>query len=97
MDEKEILAWYESDDERSIWGFMYGMPTEYNGSVKDALEEWKKNELHLSSSKDSFYVIWGGPGPDFNIYKLSDYGKTWAFTIEEIDMEWAEQYVREHG
>jgi hypothetical protein len=28
--------------------------------------------------------IWGWPGPDYNFYKFSDYGETWAFTKEEL-------------
>lgn len=32
----------------------------------------------------AFIYIWGWPGPDFNVYKMSDYGETWAFTEKEL-------------
>lgn len=32
-----------------------------------------------------FIYIWGYPGPDYNIYKMSDYGETWAFSKKELE------------
>ena len=34
----------------------------------------------------AFIYIWGYPGPDYNVYKMSDYGETWAFTEAELTM-----------
>ena len=87
MTPKEILAWYESEDERPIYGYSYGSPWAWHGAnggwVKSGwIEEWKKSELHLSG--DSFVVIWGWPGPDTNTYRFSDYGITWAFSEDEL-------------
>ena len=38
----------------------------------------------LGSTGPCFVYVWGWPGPDFNVYSLADYGKTWAFTKEEL-------------
>ena len=38
----------------------------------------------------AFIYIWGFPGPDYNVYKMSDYGETWAFTETELAMPDAE-------
>lgn len=36
--------------------------------------------------KYAFIYIWGFPGPDYNVYLLEDYGETWAFTAEELEV-----------
>ena len=88
MTAQEILDWYESEGDGSIYGYMYGSPWIYNGSYeewrRDELIEWKKSELELGRNRDCFCVVWGWPGPDYNIYKFRDYGITWAFTEGEI-------------
>ena len=31
-----------------------------------------------------FTYIWGWPGPDYNNYYFIDYGRTWAFSMEDF-------------
>lgn len=38
----------------------------------------------LGSTGPCFMYIWGFPGPDYDIFSFEDYGKTWAFTKEEL-------------
>lgn len=45
---------------------------------REYLKLIKKN-IQFCKDEDAFYYIWGWPGPDVNIYKFEDYGKTWAF------------------
>ena len=65
----------------TIWGEMYGRPC----SDPDAIIiDIKKESLHKTANDDSVIYIWGWPGPDANIYRYSDYGRTWAYTPEEL-------------
>lgn len=78
MNKAEILARWRK--ERYIYGYMYGRK----------LEDERLNKI-LEISKDKLYIwdeglcyMWGWPGPDYNLYRYEDYGKTWAFTRREI-------------
>ena len=90
MDNKQIFEKYESESVKSIFGYMYGMPfidIFKNGQLlheKDRIIEIRKEHLELGANGTSFVYVWGMPGPDYNIYKFSDYGITWAFTPDEI-------------
>lgn len=90
MDNAEIMKKYESEETKSIFGYMFGKPFKNvirNGQFlheKDRIIEIPKVHLDVGKSGTSFIYIWGMPGPDYNIYKFSDYGITWAFTAEEI-------------
>ena len=90
MDNAEIIKKYESEDVKSIFGFMYGQPfvnVFKNGNLvreKDRVIEIRKEALDLSRKRDGFFYVWGMPGPDYNFYRFSDYGITWAFTAEEL-------------
>ena len=35
-------------------------------------------------SNGAMCFVWGYPGPDYNLYKAEDYGKTWALTKKEL-------------
>lgn len=81
MDNREILTKYFTDEDIDhIWGTMYGStnPTE-------CITKISKQSLELTRDADAFIFIWGYPGPDCNFYEFSDYGKTWAFTREELN------------
>lgn len=90
MDRREIIEKYESEDVKSIFGYMYGrqfVNAFRNGRLereKDRIIKIKKEALELSRNRDGFFYVWGFPGPNYNFYKFSDYGITWAFTQEEI-------------
>lgn len=62
---------------------MYGEP--YIGKQKDKIIEIEKEDCSLSKDGNSLIYIWGYPGPDYNIYYFKDYGRTWAFSREEIN------------
>lgn len=87
MTKEKILEMYNNPSVEAIYGFMYGQPfIEYaDGSQKpDKVIQILKSELRLSKDKDSFFYVWGWPGPDYNQYKFKDYGKTWVFTDKEL-------------
>jgi len=90
---QEILEWYKSGRKPNrIYAYMYGRPIQLviddykELYYQDDVIDIDKKSLRLNRDEDSFTYIWGFPGPDYNIYKFSDYGLTWAFTKEELDI-----------
>lgn len=67
-----------------IYGTMYGEA--YPGSVGQGriIEITSYKILKGNHGKIAIYYEWGWPGPDYNLYQISDYGITWAFSEEEI-------------
>ena len=93
MSENEIFERFFDSSTRSIWGYMYGKPkisTFVKGKLEmipDKLIEIGKSEVKYvenNAGEKGLLFVWGYPGPDCNFYKLCDYGKTWAFTKDEI-------------
>lgn len=86
MSYPEILDKLANPKIKAIYGYMYGHPfiSTSDGMVKDKIIKIKKSDLIISSKRQTLFYVWGYPGPDYNAYKFSDYGKTWAFTREEI-------------
>ena len=74
-----------------FYGTMYGGP--YGLHEWDKIIEIDKKDIEFCKNEDAFYYVWGWPGPDVNIYKFKDYGKTWAFRkedfkkMEEVDLD----------
>ena len=91
MTKEEILEKYNDPFVDCIYGYMYGQP--YINVVSagktekrpDEIIRIEKSALKLSKNNDCFIYVWGWPGPDYNTYWFSDYGKTWAFSEEEIE------------
>lgn len=79
MSNEEIIKWFESYQDDSIVGYMYG-----NKEINEEIIEIPKDSLTISKNKDAFLYWWGWPGPDVNCYEFKDYGITWAFTKEEL-------------
>ena len=85
MKSEEIVTRYNAD--RRIFGRMNG--SEYttirtkNGieRTKDTVLEYTNDELLFCADKE---VIIMRAWPN-NAYRFADYGKTWAFTEEELD------------
>ena len=69
-----------------IWGFMYGHPTmnTSEGEKPDKLVKIEVSKLDFDEQGQCFYFVWGWPGPDYNRYKIEDYGVTWCFEPEEM-------------
>lgn len=85
MTEEKILEWYNNPNGKSIYGYMYGYPAE--NPSKDDLVELSKDEVDLTTNvlgEFGFLYIWGFPGNSSNFYRFCDYGKTWAFSVEEL-------------
>ena len=83
--EKKIFEWYNNPNGKPIYGYMYGYPVK-NPSRVD-LVEFSKDEVVLTKNtfgEIGFSYVWGWPGPSSNFYKFCDYGKTWAFSVEEL-------------
>ena len=75
---KDVKALFESlPDDSTIYGTMYGQRN-------DKIVEFKKTYVEYESGDDSFIYIWGWPGPDYNVYRFADYGKTWAFSMNDF-------------
>ena len=64
-----------------IYASMYGSP-------KDKKIVVQRSELHYTENPllggPAIYFIWGWPGPDTTVLLLKDYGKTWAFEMEDF-------------
>lgn len=62
--------------------------TAYGGKYPgDRIEMVTKGRLgyNMDRGSDAFCYVWGWPGPDANLYYFSDYGKTWAFRMEDFE------------
>lgn len=66
-----------------IYGYMYGKRIPSIPIDKDIIFIEQK-QLDIGKSADCFVYIWGYPGPDGNIYKFEDYGKTWSFDKNDL-------------
>ena len=60
-------------------------------TLDDQIMDISTNSIDWTDKKDKFIYVWGGPGPDFNVYTEDTYGKGWAFTKEEILAAWGEE------
>ena len=65
-----------------IYASMYGgkPDNEINKIIHISPRSFK---LCLHNGEPHFYHVWGWPGPDYSIYYLKDYGKTWTLTKED--------------
>lgn len=77
MDKEKILEWWYTPN-ANINPYIYI-------KEKDGIYEIYKNELSITRNKDAFAYIKEYPGPICDIYRFEDYGKTWAFTVEELN------------
>ena len=92
--ENDILLRLQSGKEQCIFGFMFGEPvlTVYNpdGSIAftrpDVIDQISLSDVDIASEEGMLVYEWGWPGPDVTVYKISDYGRTWAFTKEELEV-----------
>lgn len=57
-------------------------------SIEKQIIAIKTSSVKWAPTKTLFYYIWGWPGPDCNMYDANNYGKTWAFTKEELLQHW---------
>ena len=95
--DEELLKKYKAAD--CIYGTMYGEKIDEQYFVYSAYSEPKEHtveileiKIHynspvLTKDENGYYLwwVWGWPGPNANIYYFSDYGRTWAFTEEELE------------
>ena len=76
---KDIKLSFESlPDDSTIYCTMYGLSNE-----NDKIMNIKKSDIYAFDD-DKFFYVWGWPGPDYNTYRFSDYGKTWAFSVNDF-------------
>ena len=74
----------------TIWGYMYGKPyytvIHYlHGNVRELSELMEIEISSLQIWEEGLCHVWGFPGPDYTVYRYEDYGKTWAFSKDEIE------------
>ena len=69
----------ENNNSVNFYGYMYGYaePDEKILDMTVSLDS-------ISKQGDSFFYIWGYPGPDYNEYRFEDYGITWAFEMKDF-------------
>ncbi len=83
---EELVNQYLSSQIKSIYAYMYCSSHQGDGNIIQI----SKKELSFHNSENSrkyspyLIYVWGGPGPDYNTYYFQDYGKTWAFSKEEL-------------
>ena len=94
MTDPEIVERFNSPSTTAIYGRMYGQ--EYITEIKIGGKKYRNKDkiIKISKGEVTFNIdgrvilfVWGFPGPDYNIYKFDDYGKTWAFDRNELDGE----------
>lgn len=85
MTEEKILEWYNNPEGKPFYGYLYGYPVK--NPTRDDICELFKDDVELTENvlgEPGFYFVWGSPGPSYNLYRFCDYGKTWAFSVEEL-------------
>ena len=94
MTRNEIYEKLFSPSTTYIYGRMYGnkylLTNDKNGKIVKILDrilKLDKKDIKIGADRESLIYIWGFPGPDYNIYKFSDYGETWAFEKEDFNEE----------
>lgn len=68
-----------------FFGTMYGTSRKDDKVIKIETQKIFKFVFDWKDQGPGIIYLWGWPGPDGNVYLLSDYGKTWAFTEEELN------------
>ena len=66
-------------DDGAIYVTMYGYDHH-----KDKIIDISKRWLHESRQGDCLIFVYAMPGPEYNLYYFKDYGKTWAFSMEDF-------------
>lgn len=69
-----------------IWATMYGMDKSKDKILKIKTKDIYRYVDDWCGKGPALIYIWGWPGPDGNTYLFSDYGRTWAFTKEEMEI-----------
>ena len=70
-----------------FYATMYGMHKSKDRVIKIKTKEIYKFVFDWKEKGPAFIYLWGWPGPDGNVYLIDEYGKTWAFTEEELKVE----------
>lgn len=92
MTKEEFLI--KSKNHEAIYGFMYGVPVFCSDGTFDTdIIDIPIRELEIWD--ECLCYQWGFPGPDFNLYNYEDYGLSWAFKKEDIDVEAALKKVKD--
>lgn len=77
-----------------IWATFYGgLPDkEINQLIQIKIADCKYYENWLDKGP-AYCYLWGWPGPDYNLYYWRDFGKTWAYELEQFNLPSIEEYV----
>ena len=68
-----------------IYTVLYTGNNQHPTYTKDYIEQLPTSCLKWSKDDNECYLIWGWPGPDFNIYNRSNYKREWGYSMEERD------------
>lgn len=66
----------------------YRIPSE---PLEEQIREISVKSIKWSEDRTEFYYLWGMPGPDYNTYDATTYGRGWGFTKQKIIDSWKEQ------
>ena len=89
--EKWLQIAHDNNGVVSFYGFMYGSPKvkiiTIDGEIEenDQIIDMQTSEDCISKSGNYFLYVWSFP--DSNMYFFEDYGKTWAFCIEDFQYD----------
>lgn len=67
-----------------FYGTMYGMHKSKDTVIEISTKDIYKFVFNWGYKGPAIIYLWGWPGPDGNVYLMDDYGKTWAFSKEEL-------------
>lgn len=73
-----------------IYSLMYCPNRISSESLEDQIVEIDVKSIKWRKDKKAFDYLWGIPGPDYNTYDASNYGKGWGFTKQKIIDSWNE-------
>lgn len=73
-----------------IYSLLFSPSRTQEDPIENQIIDIETSALQWAKNYESFFYVWGYPGPDYNHYTKRTYGKGWAFTKEEIMNAWGE-------
>lgn len=100
-----ILKTLQDPKTKSVFGYAFGSPMcEVHNpdetvafSTPADIVEISASDVRVDPDRWEIFYEWGWPGPDTTSYKFSDYGKTWAFSREELEDALKTKQEKSHG
>lgn len=82
----EIVAKFNNPETKRFFGTVFGGDSRYEKVLEIKITRSPAfNNPWIGREGDRFRWAWGWPGPDISEYKFDDYGRTWAWTLDDFD------------